>query len=233
MCGRVYSTFSNQDLLDEVLKKHSWKWPVDESIPTREISYNQCPSQSVLVLAVREGKLKFSAMRWGLVPVWAKSVKDAAQYSLINARAEEIAEKRSYKAAFQKRRCVVPVSGFFEWKSVNDQKTPFAISRIDESPLRLAGVWEHWVSPVTGEVVDSFSLITTAANDLMKPIHHRMPVILDSSCEEEWLDPENSNLESLQKLLKPSLSSELKASPISRLVNSPKNNSPEVLEPVG
>jgi len=205
---------------------------VDESIPSREISYNQCPTQMSPVLAVRNGKLSFSLMRWGLVPSWAKSVKDASQYSMINAKAEEISEKRSYKASFQKRRCIVPVSGFFEWRAMNEKKTPFAISRVDELPLRLAGVWEHWVSPLSGEIVDSYSLITTSANELMKPIHHRMPVILDSSREEQWLDPENTDTESLQKLLQPCPSEWLKAFPISSLVNSPRNNSPEVLRPV-
>ena len=181
---------------------------------------------------IREKKKELGYFRWGLVPFWAKDVKDAAKYSLINARGEEILEKRSYSGPFKKRRCIVPLTGFYEWERTKDTKRPFAISMKDDSIMSVAGVWEHWVSKDTGEIVDSFSIITTSANSFMEKIHDRMPVILSKDDEQDWLDPKNENIKDLQKLLKPCAAKLLKAHEISSMVNSPKNNKPEVLTPL-
>src|SRR5665213_3139481 len=202
MCGRDYSTYTDEELYLRYMNRKGWHWPTDEKLPSFKSNYNMCPTQLAPALSVHDGKLCFRLMRWGLVPAWAKTIKDADKYTLINAKAEEIAEKRSYKAAFQKRRCIVPVTGFFEWKRSGPKKVPFAIQSKDENIMSLAGVWEHWVSKETGEIVDSFSLITTSANSFMAKIHDRMPVILDPKDEERWLDPQISDSTQFATLLK-------------------------------
>ena len=234
MCGRNYSTYTDEELQFRYLNR---KWPltlsgpVSETIPSFKPNYNMCPTQTGLVFAAQDGKLSFSSMRWGLVPGWAKTVKDADKYSMINAKAEEIAEKRSYKSAFQKRRCIVPVSGFFEWKREGEEKRPFAISLKEDPIMILAGIWEHWESKETGEVVESFSLITTASNTFMSEIHTRMPVILNREQEEKWIDPDMNDPKALQKIMEGCPSEVMKAVEVSKLVNSPRNNSSEVLVP--
>lgn len=146
-------------------------------------NFNMCPTQISPIVLVRDGKREIDFFRWGLVPSWAKDVKAAAKYSLINARGEEILTKKSFKEPFKKRRCIVPLSGFFEWQRSGDKKIPYAIHLKDKSIMSVAGVWEHWVGS-TGEVVDSFALITTSANAMMEKIHDRMPVILNKGDEE-------------------------------------------------
>lgn len=232
MCGRDYSTYTDEELAYRYLNKRSWKWP--KEIPTfkSEPNFNMCPTQTTHGLLVLDNKIQFHEMRWGLVPGWAKTVKDADKYSMINAKAEEIAEKRSYKNAFQMRRCIIPVSGFYEWKRTQDAKRPFAIHLKDKSIMSLAGIWERWSDKESGEVVDSFSLITTAANNFMLKIHDRMPVILEEEDEETWLDPELNDPKELMSLLKPCPDNFLDAYEVSTLVNSPKNNSMAVLEPI-
>lgn len=230
MCGRDYSIYSEQDLLQRYQISRHWPWPFREEPLNLQKTYNHCPSQISNVLAVRDKKLGFYPMRWGLVPAWAKTVKDADKYSMINAKSEEISEKRSYQAAFRKRRGIIPVSGFYEWKREEKKKTPYAIHLENEPVMSLAAIWEHWVSPTDGEVVDSYSIVTLPADDSMKEIHHRMPLILKKEDEEKWLDPEIQNPKDLEEILKTSSPDNLRAFEISSLVNSPRNNSPEVLE---
>jgi len=230
MCGRDYTTYTDEELEMRYYNKREWRWPIE--IPKDfkiQAKYNICPTQKIQVLLVQEGKMTFQEMRWGLVPSWAKTVKDADKYSMINAKAEEITEKQSYKIAFQKRRCIVPVSGFYEWQRMGDKKKPFAIQLVDKTIMSLAGIWEHWTSQETGEVVDSYAIITTASNTFMEKIHTRMPVILDQKDEEAWLDPENFEPKNLMPFLKPCPSEWLEAFEVSTLVNSPKNDGPEVL----
>ncbi|RIL11998.1 MAG: hypothetical protein DCC75_01260 [Proteobacteria bacterium] len=230
MCGRAYSTFSDEELYFRYLNRKIWPWPVETKALEIRPNYNMCPTQTAPVVCVSEGRLCVLPMRWGLVPGWAKSVKDADKYSMINARSEEIAEKRSYKAALQKRRCIVPVSGFFEWKrEAGANKRPFAVSLKGEPIMGIAGIYEHWVSKESEEVVDSFALVTTAANSFMKEIHDRMPVILGEEDEEGWLDPANSDPASVVKFMKSCPSEWLDSYEVSKAVNSPRNNSPQVL----
>jgi len=232
MCGRAYSTYTDEELHFRYLNRKGWRWPVNSSIPSSPPNYNMCPTQLSLVLSVSDGALSFRLMRWGLVPGWAKTVKDADKYSMINAKSEEVTEKRSFKSAFQKRRCIVPVSGFYEWKRSGDSKQPYAIHLKDEPIMSLAGVWEHWESKENGEIVDSFCLMTTAANSFMREIHTRMPVILSPEQEQDWLDPEITDSSETFPLLAPCEPELLTAYPVSALVNSPKNNSPKLLEPL-
>jgi putative SOS response-associated peptidase YedK len=229
MCGRDYSIYTDDEIYFRYLNRRPWRWTVREKIPAFKPNYNMCPTQTGLVLSVSDGTIALREMRWGLVPAWAKTVKDADKYSMINAKCEEIAEKRSYKSAFQRRRCIVPVSGFFEWRRDEKTKKPFAIYLKDDPIMSLAGIWEHWTSKVSAEEVESFSIVTTAANSFMAKIHSRMPVILNQNDEERWLDPEVTESAAVSDLMKACPSEALACTEISTLVNSPKNNSPEVL----
>lgn len=226
MCGRAYSTYTDDEIRFRYLGDKKVK------IPAFKPNYNLSPTQTALVVRVVDDKPKLDLFRWGLIPFWAKDVKSASKYSLINARGEEILEKRSYAQCFQKRRCIVPLSGFIEWKREGDHKRPFAIHLKDEPILSMAGVWEHWENKENGEVVESFSVITTSANKFMEKIHDRMPVILDKKDEAAWLDPENQDASKLVKFLKPCPSKWLEAYEIGTAINSPRNNSKELLKPL-
>ncbi|HXN05450.1 MAG TPA: SOS response-associated peptidase [Nitrospiria bacterium] len=227
MCGRDYSTYTEEELFIRYLNKR----PV--SFPKLTPNYNTAPTQNCLVLRVLEGERTFDCLRWGLIPFWAKDIKSTGRYSLINAKAEEITEKRSYKEAFEKRRCIVPVSGFFEWKKEGTKpKRPFCVRLKDEPIMSFAGIWERWHSKDEKEEVTSFAIITTDANEVIQEIHNRMPVILDRDHEPEWLNPENTNVKALKALLKPCPPEWIDAYEISTLVNSPRNNRAEVLSPV-
>lgn len=225
MCGRAYSTYTDEELL---LRYENEK-PV--KLPELAANYNMAPSHEVLVVRGDErAQLSFDFLRWGLIPSWAKAA--AIGYKMINARAETIAEKPSFRTAFKKRRCIVPLSGFYEWKREGGTKRPFRIFLKDEPIMSVAGIWETW-KPEGEKAVHSFSLITTEANSFMSKIHDRMPVILSKKDEAAWLDPSNDSADSLLKLLKPCNAKLLDAIEVSTLVNSPRNNSKKVLEPIG
>ncbi|MFI5304979.1 MAG: SOS response-associated peptidase [Nitrospiria bacterium] len=226
MCGRASTTFTDQELSIRYLDRRPLV------IPDLRPNYNLAPTQNTVVLRVVEHERKFNFMRFGLIPAWAASIASVSRYSLINAKSEEVTEKRSYKNAFEKRRCIVPLSSFFEWKKTeNGPKKPFCIRLKNDPILSVAGIWEHWKSKDETEKIFSFAMMTTAANDFMQKIHTRMPVILDPSDEERWLDPENTNVTELRKILKPCPSEWLDAYEVTTLVNSPRNNKPEVLQP--
>lgn len=228
MCGRAYETYTDDELYIRYLNEKAKRKPLGT-----KPNYNLSPTQNSPVVLVRDGDKAISMFRWGLIPFWAKDIKSASKYSLINARGEEILEKRSYKDGFKKRRCIIPLSGFIEWKRVTEKnKTPFAIHLKDQPIMSVAGIWEHWKDPAGDAVVDSFSMITTSANTFMEKIHNRMPVILEEEDEQRWLDPENTDTDDLVKLLKPCPSKWLYAYEISSAINSPKNNRKELLEPV-
>jgi putative SOS response-associated peptidase YedK len=229
MCGRAYETYTDEELELRYFNEKRKRNPLGSLKP----NFNLAPTQLSPVVLFRDGELQLDLFRWGLVPFWAKDIKSAENYSLINAKSEEIAEKRSYKAAFEKRRCIVPLSGFFEWKkSEAGSKHPYAIRLKSESIMSVAGIWEHWESKETKVEVNSFSIITCSANSFMESIHNRMPVILAKEDEKVWLDPENHDLDALKNFLKPCPSEWLAGYEVSKLVNSPKNNTTEVLNPI-
>ena len=153
--------------------------------------------------AIHEGQRLALPARWGLIPSWSKDDK-IAQHTF-NARGETVAEKPSFRAAFKRRRCIVPVSAFFEWRAIpgEKKKQKLRFTSPEQHPLALAGLWEHWQRPDTGETVESYTIITTTANDFMAPIHDRMPVILGKSDWDAWLDPETGNPLLLQSMLAP------------------------------
>lgn len=229
MCGRAYQTFTEEELELRYLNKVRQEQPKFGFLP----SYNLAPTQQAPIVYVCNGQVTLTAMRFGFLPSWAKNLKEAARYSLINARGEEISEKPTYRLAFEKRRCIVPLSGFYEWQKLpGGAKRPFAIHLKDEAIASAAGVWELWKNKENGEALQSFSIITTVPNSLMEPIHNRMPVLLNRQDEMAWLDPDQENLESLKALLKPCPTEWLTAYEISTLINSPKNNVKEVLSPI-
>jgi putative SOS response-associated peptidase YedK len=168
--------------------------------------------------------------RWGLIPYWAKDAKIG--YSLINARADTVAEKPAYRSAFKRRRCLVAADGFYEWKATGGKvKQPYFISLKDKEPFGFAGLWEHWDNPEDGKTVESFSIITTEPNELMAPIHNRMPAILTPEDYAAWLDPEEPP-DHLKGLLRPYDPSQMEAYPVTTYVNRPVNQGPKCIEPL-
>jgi putative SOS response-associated peptidase YedK len=198
-------------------------------IPLFEPHYNIAPTQ--LVLAVRAdqtGNREAAQLRWGLIPSWADD--PAIGNRMINARSETVASKPAFRHAFRHKRCLVVADGFYEWKATGGKKQPFYIRMRDERPFGFAGLWESWNK---GEQpVESCTILTTEANNLMRPLHDRMPVILDSKDYGVWLDTAMQEPKTLEPLLGPCRAEEMTAYPVSTLVNSPRNDSARCVEPV-
>lgn len=229
MCGR-YVQASSPALLAGRFEVSE----IRERVVEREADYNVTPRREVPVVAESEAGRVLDSVRWGLVPVWAKDIRIGDR--MINARAETVASKPAYRKAFEKRRCIIPADGFYEWRRVpgRKQKQPYFIHRVDREPLAFAGVWERWKDPDDDEAewMRSCAIITTSANELLRKVHDRMPVVLPEAAWAEWLDPANSDRESLERLLVPAPAQEFAMHPISTRVNRPLNNDLKLLEPV-
>ena len=193
--------------------------------------YNIAPSQSIAAIRIDPDTTTRTLvmLRWGLIPSWAKDPKIAHQ--CINAKAETVAEKPSFRSAFKKRRCLVIATGFYEWQVQGHAKQPMWIGLKSRRPFAFAGLWEQW-QPPDGAVIESCTIITTTPNDLMAPIHNRMPVILAPPSYDQWLDPAFQRLEPLNALLRSYPSEALTVCPVSTLVNNPRHDAPECLEPL-
>lgn len=184
--------------------------------------YNIAPTQTVAAIRSADGTSReLVGLRWGLIPSWAKDA--AIGNRMINARAETVAEKPSYRTAFRHRRCVVLADGFYEWQRQGTVKTPHYMSQPDGSPFGFAGLWESWTDRATGEVVQTTTLLTTEANDFMQPLHHRMPVILQPDMASEWLMSHRA----LDDAIKAAPA--LQAWTVSRDVNNARNQGPELI----
>ncbi len=221
MCGRfTLRTKLNQVLQEFSAIAHDVEW---------EPRFNIAPTQQVLTITLDGGQRVASKRRWGLIPSWAKDMKIGN--SLINARAEGVADKPAFRSAFKRGRCLVLADGFYEWRKLDAKtKQPYHIRMKDGRPLAFAGLTEHWSK---GEKpIDSATIITTEANPLMAPIHDRMPVILPSDAYDVWLDSEFKGKEPLLALLKPYPQDEMIAIPVSTLVNSPRNEDPCCVNPL-
>jgi len=190
--------------------------------------YNIAPTQMVPAVINQAGR-RLVMLRWGLIPSWAKDLSIGNK--MINARAETLAEKPSFRTLLQRRRCLIIADGFYEWKKEGTGKKPYRITLIDEEPFAFAGLWDSWTSPA-GEIIQSCTIITTAANELMQPIHNRMPVILPKDAEQIWADPAVTDKLLLKDLLQPYPAELMTAYEVSPLVNSPKNDLPECLKQV-
>ena len=249
MCGRFVTASSPALIADRFAVDE-----VDATVgPDPEPDYNVSPRRNVLAVREREGQRVLSRLRWGLVPSWAKEVKIGDR--MINARAETVASKPSYRRAFANKRCLIPADGFYEWRAqpehgdrlaagpARPKKQPYFIHRKDGEPLAFAGLWEVWKVPddrpdhekdLGGDDgwLRSCVIVTTTANDLMAPIHNRMPVILPESAWEQWLDPDEHDVDALAKLLVPAAEGVLEAYPVSTSVNNARNTGPELARAV-
>jgi putative SOS response-associated peptidase YedK len=223
MCGR----YTLQVTPEELARQFSAEVE-DSSLFT--LRYNIAPSQNVAVVRLKPdtSKRELVQLRWGLIPSWAKDPKIA--YSTINAKSETVAEKPAFRSAFRKRRCLIPVSGFYEWQQQGTQKQPMYIRLKNHRPFAFAGLWEHW-EPKDGEPLESCTIVTTEANEFMLPIHNRMPVILPPQKYDHWLDPAAQTL-SLLALLKPYTADEMEAYAVSKMVNNPRNDILQCVEPI-
>jgi putative SOS response-associated peptidase YedK len=201
-----------------------------EEIPSLEPRYNIAPTQPIAAVRrdERRGKREFTSLRWGLIPSWAKDLKIGAR--MINARAETLSEKPAFREAFRERRCLIPADGFYEWRRVGSKKQPFYFRLRGGKPFAFAGLWERWEGQ--GAAVESCTLLTTDANDLLRPVHERMPVILDRKDYEMWLDSSVRGTERLQPLLKPYPQKEMDSYAVGLRVNSSKNDDPACIEPL-
>lgn len=227
MCGR-YTLLPNAEQWIAAFKLPR---EAKQAIETLAPNYNVAPSQAIPIVRNRgeTGERELALVHWGLIPFWAK--EKSIGYKMINARAETVAAKPAFKNAYRKRQCLVVANGFYEWqKRDGGTKQPYLIRIKDHAPLAFAGLWESWHNPESGSELQSCTIIVTEANDRLKPIHHRMPVILDSQDYESWLDPGSQQA---QALLRPCPDEWLEFHPVSTYVNSPQHNDPKCIEPIG
>lgn len=230
MCGRIVSTTPPQELA----RYFDATPPAEAALPPE---HNVAPTNDVYVVLEDGETRRVAPFHWGLVPFWAKDPSIGNR--MINARADTLATKNAFKNAFKRRRCIVPVDGFYEWHKVPGHKTkqPYYIHRPDEEPLAFAGLWESWKPKGDGDDADagrlrSTTIITTDANETMAAIHDRMPVILPPSAWDAWLDPDNDDLDALGSLLVPAPPRILTLRPVSTDVGNVRNHGPHLIEPV-
>jgi len=223
MCGR----FTLWVDLDQLAAAFPWM-ELPEGLETLPPRYNIAPTQPVAVVP-NDGSNRLNFFVWGLVPSWAKD--PSVGNRMINARAETLGEKPSFRSAYRRRRCLVLADGFYEWQQGQGKtKTPHYIRLRSGEPFALAGLWEEWHSP-EGDQLLTCTIITTEPNELVAQYHNRMPVILPESAYERWLDPAERQPDELDDLLRPYSAAEMEGFPVSTLVNSPMNDDPACIEP--
>lgn len=220
MCGRYVVNTTK-----EILKK---KFKVKDVPDVKLERFNIAPTQDVIAVRSFEGEREITTLRWGLIPSWAKDEKMASK--MINARSETVTEKPSYRQAFQKRRCLIPTSGFYEWQKSKDGKQPFYFYMKENDLFAFAGLWESWRN-TESEIIETCTILTTEANEVLKPVHERMPVIISESYYDLWLDEDARRQPERLELLRPFSASEMSSHPVSTLVNSPQNNDAACIEP--
>jgi putative SOS response-associated peptidase YedK len=219
MCGRY-----TLEPVDQILER----FDITGAELELEPNYNVAPTQHMPVV-VRNSPNRLEFMQWGLIPFWAKDSKIG--YKMINARAESVTDKPSFRKAFVSQRCLVPASGFYEWKKTEQGKVPHFIHLKDEKLFAFAGLYDVWRDE-DGREIQTYTIITTEPNELMEDIHDRMPVILRREGEETWIDPEIKDKVRLESLLVPYPAEEMEAYPVSLMVNNPRNNNDSLVEPV-
>ena len=222
MCGR-FTLSTPAETLAEIFELTE-----TPQLPPR---YNIAPTDAVATvrLPAEDTERELALLRWGLIPPWAED--PAVGSRMINARAETVATNPAFRSAFRRRRCLIPSTGFYEWQRVERRKQPFYIRMRDGLPFAFAGLWEHWEGP-DGAAIQSCTLITTEPSDLVRPVHDRMPVILDPKDYELWLDPSVQTPDRLQPLLRPYPSEQMVAYPVSPWVNNPAHDDPECIAPL-
>ena len=225
MCGRYTVTTK--------LAKVIQQWPLPADLPGLEKlvpSFNILPSRKVLAVWVGSNGKALTSMRWGFLPPWAKDM--AAGYKMINARAETLAEKPSFRKAFREQRCLIIADGFYEWRKVGKEKRPVRIVLKSRELFAFAGLWSPWTNPETKEKTVSCAIVTCEANSLVKQVHDRMPVILGRDQEDAWLDKGLKEPSDLMPMLKPYPADKMELYPVSRLVNAATVDEPGLIEPV-
>ena len=202
-----------------------------DALPNLAPRYNIAPTQDVVAIRHADDGRELTMLRWGLIPGWAKDPAIGAR--MINARAETVAEKPSFRAAFRQRRCLIAADGFYEWRTTAEApkapKQPYYIRLESDAPFAIAGLWERWRDPA-GATIESCTLITTEANAVLAPIHHRMPVILAPADYDAWLEPRPASAAALHDLLRPYPGAAMTAIPIGRHVNNVRNDDPACIE---
>ena len=221
MCGR----FTNNAAIEELGKIFGVV-----GNPKREARYNIAPTQMIDAVVEQTKDRTLTQFKWGLIPSWAKD--DSLAGKMINARSETIAEKPSFKNAFKSRRCIIPATGFYEWQKTNSGKQPFYFYMKDQDLFGFAGLWESWIDKGTGEEVETCTIITTQANAVLKPVHERMPVILNTEDYDIWLDPKVKDIDKLQDLLIPYPAQEMSSHAVSKSVNYAQSDSEELIKPL-
>ena len=229
MCGRFVQASSPELLVA--------RFGVDEvAAPAHEPSYNVAPRASVYAVRDRseeQGRRRsLSALRWGLIPSWAKDPKVGDR--MINARAESLTDKPAYERAFRRHRCVVPAEGFYEWQRRGVRKQPIFIHRRDSEPMAFAGLWAAWRDGDAPDAdwIRSCTIVTASANGTVAPLHDRMPVVLEERDWDRWLDPDAPDLDALAHLLRPAADELLVAYPVGTAVNSADNDGPQLVHRV-
>ncbi len=222
MCGRFIQKLTWREIHDLYRSKEP------DPPPKLQPRYNGAPGQDFAACRLDEkGNRAVVLLRWGLVPYWAKDLRTSSR--LINARSETVHQKPSFRAAFRSRRCLVPADGWFEWKRAGGVKQPYHLGLPNLSPLSFAALWERWQKG--GEILDSFTIITTRASAGLAHIHHRQPAIIDPSQFDDWLDPA-SPMPRLLDMARRSHAGPFRQRPVSSRVNSVRNDDPDLLAPV-
>ncbi len=221
MCGR-FSLISSEELIKRIFRLN--RAPV-------QLRFNIAPSQKVPVIRITHNTLEREMvdMRWGLIPSWAKDIAIGNQ--LINARSETLFEKPAFRSAVKKRRCLIPTDGFFEWKKEGKKKQPYYIYLKDRQPFGIAGLWESWEGK-DEETILSFTIITTEANELIRPLHERMPVIVPNEKQDSWLDTQQQSPDLIRSSLVPFPAQEMALHQVGDWVNNPRNDIPACIEPI-
>lgn len=225
MCGRFALAVEGEAMAQEMAQQFNFVTAV-QLMPR----YNIAPTQPVAAVRLQgeTEQRELTYLRWGLIPSWAKEAKVAA--NLINARGDTVAEKPAFRSAFKRRRCLIPATGFYEWQAVDGRKQPMYIHLTDSTVFAMAGLWETWQA-ADGSAIDTCTIITTEPNELMRPIHNRMPVIVEPADYDLWLVP-GPKPETARHLLRPFPAERMAAYPVSTLVNSPRHDSPQCLMPL-
>lgn len=221
MCGR-YFLHSSADKLSALFG--------EMPMPVLEARYNIAPTQPVPVVRQdRAGRREMVLVRWGLVPAWSKGPD--SRFGMINARLETVAQKPAYRSAFRYKRCLIPADGFYEWRAAGRFKQPYVLRPSDGSPMALAGLWEHW-QDADGNELESCTILVREANAQVKSVHERMPVIMGPDSFGLWLDIHAQKPQPLETLLAVQQAPDLEIYPVSRAVNSPREDSSGLLEPI-
>jgi putative SOS response-associated peptidase YedK len=225
MCGRIRLSSDVSEI------KLVFGIPPERPIPNFPPSWNAAPTDSLPVVRydTKAGRRSLDLLRWGLVPYWAKDIN--VGFANINAKAEGIETKPAFRKAFERRRCLVPVDNFYEWKKTGTGKQPYAIALAGRSIMALAGLWENWRSP-GGEWIRTFAIVTTQPNELCAELHNRMPVVLKTEAWPAWLGEQLASVQDLKAMLAPYPSEDMVCWPVSARVGNVKNNDPSLIEPI-